>query len=608
MTEVDDAPSEEASRQRGRGQSTGCPSGAAKTPAPALPRPRLQMVRYIVTRGWLHLILLSAVGVFLFPFVYMVGTSLKTDEELTESDWFPAVPKFVGDSPRVRMVRAMVKPDEASQATWDAVLPQLRKIARAAVDQAALPAGGGGVDAETFRTTATDFVVDRLVHRLNLDLWAGGAGDASKIIDAFKAALTADMVREALDDRLARLELRGLQARTMDSHIYNLTPSKDIASTWQIAGGDARFIPGVDGAVLRYHFNSGSDQPVVLKCAFDYPGDPQKLHKLMLAIRPDDSWHQVDATLDLGGVHWVSQKTKYLGTNRKLSILFQPPSFDDTTDRRRIWVPLKNAGPSSPSAPHSGLSTQHSGLPATLTLTLSPSSSLMTIWGKVHANYSRVFESIPFWRYIGNSLWIVALATLGTLFSSSFVAYAFARLNWPGRTAAFGLLLATMMLPAQVTMIPSFMIWRGAGLYNTLCPLWLPAWFGTAFFIFLMVQHMRTIPRDLEEAARIDGASTLRTWAQIIVPETKPALAAIAIMVFMGSWNEFMAPLIYLRDQSLFPLSLGLYNLRLDNPEGGTDWTLIMAGNVLMTFPVVLVFFLFQKYFVQGLTMTGMKG
>ncbi len=244
----------------------------------------------------------------------------------------------------------------------------------------------------------------------------------------------------------------------------------------------------------------------------------------------------------------------------------------------------------------------------TLTLKITPSSSMMTIWGKVHANYQRVFEAIPFWRYIGNSLWIVVLATLGTLFSSSFVAYAFARLNWPGRTLAFGLLLSTMMLPAQVTMIPSFMIWRSAGLYNTLCPLWLPAWFGTAFFIFLMVQHMRTIPKDLEEAARIDGASVLRTWAQIILPETKPALAAIAIMVFMASWNEFMAPLIYLRDQSLFPLSLGLYNLRLDNPEGGTDWTLIMAGNVLMTFPVVVVFFLFQKYFVQGLTMTGMKG
>jgi multiple sugar transport system permease protein len=209
---------------------------------------------------------------------------------------------------------------------------------------------------------------------------------------------------------------------------------------------------------------------------------------------------------------------------------------------------------------------------------------------------------------VRNSALLVALTTLGTLFSASFVAYAFARLHWPGRTVAFGILLATMMLPAQVTMIPSFIIWRTAGLYNTLCPLWLPAWFGSAFFIFLMVQHMRTIPRELEEAARIDGAGPMRIWAQIIMPETRPALAAIAIMVAMASWNDFMGPLIYLRDQSKFPLSLGLFALRLDTPEGGIDWTAIMAGNVLMTLPVLVVFFLFQRYFIQGMTMSGMKG
>jgi multiple sugar transport system permease protein len=241
-------------------------------------------------------------------------------------------------------------------------------------------------------------------------------------------------------------------------------------------------------------------------------------------------------------------------------------------------------------------------------VTITPSSTLAAIWGKVRRNYDNVFESVPFWRYVTNSLMVVILATLGTLFSSAFVAYAFARLHWPGRAVAFAILLSTMMLPAQVTMIPSFIVWKSAHLYNTLCPLWLPAWFGTAFFIFLMTQHMRTLPRELEEAARIDGASVLRTWAQIILPQTKPALAAIAIMVFMASWNDFMTPLVYLRDQSKFPLSLGLYGLRLDAPEGGIDWTRIMAGNVMMTAPVVFVFFLFQRYFIQGMTMSGMKG
>jgi ABC-type glycerol-3-phosphate transport system permease component len=119
---------------------------------------------------------------------------------------------------------------------------------------------------------------------------------------------------------------------------------------------------------------------------------------------------------------------------------------------------------------------------------------------------------------------------------------------------------------------------------------------------------MRTIPRELEEAARIDGASVLRTWWQIILPETKPALAAIAIMVSMATWNEFMGPLVYLRDQAKFPLSLGLFAMRLDAPEGGIDWTLLMSGNVLMTLPVLVIFFIFQRYFIQGMTMSGMKG
>jgi multiple sugar transport system permease protein len=157
-------------------------------------------------------------------------------------------------------------------------------------------------------------------------------------------------------------------------------------------------------------------------------------------------------------------------------------------------------------------------------------------------------------------------------------------------------------------MIPSFMIWRQLGWYNTFNPMWVPAFFGSAFFIFLMVQHMRTIPRELEEAARIDGLNALQTWWYVIVPLVKPAAAAIAIMTIMGAWNEFMGPLIYLRDQGRFPLSLGLYAMRLDAASGTQDWTLIMAGNVLMTLPMVLIFVVFQRHFIQGMTMSGMKG
>jgi multiple sugar transport system permease protein len=238
-------------------------------------------------------------------------------------------------------------------------------------------------------------------------------------------------------------------------------------------------------------------------------------------------------------------------------------------------------------------------------LFIRPSSTLGAICGKVERNYGRAFRSIPFWTYVGNSVLLVVLQLVGALFSSSFVAYAFARLQWPGRALAFGILLSTMMIPGQVTMIPSFVIWRSLGWYNTLNPLWVPAWFGSAFFIFLMTQNMKTIPRELEEAARIDGLNAIQTWWYVILPLVKPTLAAIAIMVFMGAWNDFMGPLVMLRDQSRFPLSLGLFSMNLD--QGG-DSTLIMAGNMLMTLPVILIFFLFQRYFIEGVNVTGMKG
>ena len=163
---------------------------------------------------------------------------------------------------------------------------------------------------------------------------------------------------------------------------------------------------------------------------------------------------------------------------------------------------------------------------------LTPSSTLAAAAAKVERNYVRAFDSVPFLTYVGNSLLLVVLMMAGFLFSSAFVAYAFARLTWPGRRVALVLLLATMMVPPQVTMIPSFLVWRGLGCYDTLYPLWVPAWMGSAFFIFLMIQHMKTIPKELEEAARIDGLGLVKTWWYVIVPQLKPTLAAIAIMSF----------------------------------------------------------------------------
>jgi len=220
-------------------------------------------------------------------------------------------------------------------------------------------------------------------------------------------------------------------------------------------------------------------------------------------------------------------------------------------------------------------------------------------------NYIDVFREIPFARYYFNSVFVTAWTVLGQILSCSFIAYAFARLRWPGRDFYFVLLLGTMMLPPQVTMIPVFLIMKHIGWFNTLYPLWVPAFFGSAFYIFLLRQFMKTIPDDLEDAAKIDGCGYLGIYAKIILPLVKPALAAIGIFTFMGTWNDFMGPLIYINDQRLYPLSLGLFMFQTTH---GAHFGMMMAASMLMTLPVIALFFFAQRYFIQGVTLTGMKG
>ncbi|MCS7055240.1 MAG: carbohydrate ABC transporter permease [Thermoflexales bacterium] len=222
-------------------------------------------------------------------------------------------------------------------------------------------------------------------------------------------------------------------------------------------------------------------------------------------------------------------------------------------------------------------------------------------------NYVRVFEMIPFATFFRNSVIVTTIAVFGELLSASLVAFGFARLRFPGRNLLFILLLSTMMIPYPVTMIPSFILWvRGLGMANTFGPLVLPPFFGPAFSIFLLRQFFMTINTELDEAAKIDGASEFRIYWQIILPLAKPALATIAIFSFMANWNDFLTPLIYLSDRNLYTLALGINFLR--NMRGGGELALQMAGAVMFIAPCIILYFLAQRFVIQGIVTTGLKG
>lgn len=222
-------------------------------------------------------------------------------------------------------------------------------------------------------------------------------------------------------------------------------------------------------------------------------------------------------------------------------------------------------------------------------------------------NFVKVFTEGRFGLYLKNTLTIATLATLGSVLSASMAAFGFCRLRFPGRNFLFGVLLATMMLPGIVTLIPTFILFRILGWLNSYKPLIIPAYFGGgAFYIFLLRQSFMGIPNELFEQAKIDGASAFRQYWQIMLPLSKPVLSTVTIFSLMGHWNDFMAPLIYINDPQKFTLSLGLRQYQ--GLSGGIQFQDQMAFALLMTLPLLLAFFAFQQYFIQGVVMTGIKG
>ncbi len=224
------------------------------------------------------------------------------------------------------------------------------------------------------------------------------------------------------------------------------------------------------------------------------------------------------------------------------------------------------------------------------------------------ANYGSVLGdgTVDFPLYFRNTLVIALLSVAGVVVSSVLVAYGFARVPWRGRGACFLVLLATMMIPFPVVMVPLFVIFRSLGWIGTFMPLWVPAWFGSAFSIFLLRQFYLTIPRELDEAARIDGCGHLGILLRILVPLSLPAILVVALLHFMYVWNDFLGPLVFLTHREQYTLALGLelYMSRL----GTTPWNLLMAASTIMVVPVLLLFLLAQRSFIEGISTSGVKG
>jgi len=236
--------------------------------------------------------------------------------------------------------------------------------------------------------------------------------------------------------------------------------------------------------------------------------------------------------------------------------------------------------------------------------------TLPPLWWPQPPQWSNYIDALtspafPFGQLLFNTLFYCVLSTIGTVLSSSLVAYAFARMRFVGRDLLFGVTLATLLLPGVVTLIPTYVLFQRMGLVGTYAPLIVPYFFGSAFNIFLLRQFMLTIPLELSDAATVDGAGDLLILSRIMLPLVKPAILVVAIFNFIYAWNDFLGPLLYLDDASQYPFSIGLYAFRT---RFALQWDLLTAAALAITLPLIAAFFLLQRYFIEGVTLTGVKG
>lgn len=577
-----------------------------------------------------HGVLVAGAIVFSFPFVWMMATSVKLRREMAADQLriWPSTPTPRDTSPYIDPdeYEPIERLDGVPEAVWAVAHPQLMTWLGERVDGWETKTLGpddnpapAPVDEETYRRAMIEGLTMTLSNRIGDDarryavevergLREGQLGDATlaaslsaEAIEAGRRAILEDaqqlvdedLLRETFDACYRRFSLGAVRVMTRGYSSLSLCTGVE----WRVVDGPVTLVERREKASpvqeARLAFTPDRNAATFrFETPIDF--DAGEIEAVYVGYRADAAWARVTFEVTRDGRLYETDDWLFLYDRDSIEQELRWPSDDIDPMARKPYMLLSDAGPAPDGSP-----------PFAIAMTIRKTSRPGAWVAKITRNYLGAFREANIARYMMTSFALAILNIVLAMFSCSFVAYAFARLEWPGRNLCFALLLATMMIPGQVTMIPGFLVHRYLGWYNTLLPLWVHASFGAPFFIFLLRQFLKNVPKDLEDAARIDGCGFLRIYWHVMLPLVKPTLATIAIFTFMGVWNNFMSPLIYVNDERLFPLALGMFKFSL---RGGTDVGLMMAGSFVMTLPILTLFFFVQRYFIQGVSLTGMKG
>lgn len=570
---------------------------------------RNQRAETKIFKGIGYLLLVAAAFCTMIPLLWLLTSSFKTANEIfaVPIQWFPSLPPRVASSPYILedAYPKIEKPTAVDETTWNELQPQLTQAIWATAQShiAANAQLSNYVPSEELRTEITEGLWQQLVTTLPDEVWRS---TTASVVTAVQETVIPEAVDTIWGSVYREVAIGTLQIEDID---FNRTPIE--AVEWETASETrTRIRPSEDTQTIANLSHNFQDSDTLLMSATISTAVPiDRIRRLTLPVRGDASYHCLSLTVSVLHSGEATNNT----TN---SITYQPTRpfiLESALWKDAVWrlhgIPGElesshitmqsvETDDAAPFIVKAGTENQ-----LFLQLTIHQPSYPSIVWDKLTSNYRNLWKTVPYNRYFINSVFIATASTLLTLFFCSLGGYAFAKYQFRGQKILFGILLASMMVPFQVLLVPLFGLMYDIGWLNSYKAIIIPFSVG-AFGVFLMRQFIVTIPSELLDAARIDGCSEFGIYYRIVLPIIKPALGALTIYSFLGSWNGYLWPLIILRDEAKYTLPIGLANLVGIYRQ---DYGMLMAGTLLSLMPIVILFLAMQREFVQGITLGSVK-
>ena len=565
---------------------------------------QIKKTRHVETKifkGVGYLLLVGAAFCTMIPLLWLLTSSFKTANEIfaVPIQWFPSFPPRVAASPYIveNAYPKIEKPVAVDETVWETLHPELMQAIWTET-QAHIAANAqlsNYVPSEELQTEITEGLWQQLVASLPDEVWNG---TTASIVTAVQNAIIPEAVDTIWSSVYREVAVGTLQIEDLD---FNRT---QIASVGWEAKADTRIRPSDDAqtaASLSYDFQDDNTTYMTATVASPIPID--QIRRITLPVRGDASYHRLSLVVSVpnksgNGITYQPIRPFVLESALWKNAVWRLHGIPGELESSHITMQQVETNPTVQSEMEAGVENQ-----LFLQLTIHQPAYLSIVWDKFTLNYRNLWKTVPYSRYFVNSVFIATASTLLTLFFCSLGGYAFAKYQFRGQKILFGILLASMMVPFQVLLVPLFGLMYDIGWLNSYKAIIIPFSVG-AFGVFLMRQFIVTIPSELLDAARIDGCSEFGIYYRIVLPIIKPALGALTIYSFLGSWNGYLWPLIILRDEVKYTLPIGLANLVGIYRQ---DYGMLMAGTLLSLMPIVILFLAMQREFVQGITLGSVK-